>query len=208
MKKTSHLNIGAVVWRLREIAGLSREDLAGRVGFTGTNLFRLEKDQTGYRMDRLVEIAAELGVSVSSMVREAETGVPGSDQAVTMVPVLGPDDVLSPSSIELSVSAPKLAIPGVAPSMAFVFVAENNALSPIINTGDSVVIDPFRPPKNNDLVLAYQADGKGLVLRRLHLDVSRMRLVADYWRGESVTMEPGDALIGTAISVTRHTPLV
>lgn len=64
--------LGQVIRKHREAAGLTLEDLAYQSDMTSRHLFQIEKARTNPKVDTLYEIAGALGVKLSDLIRDAE----------------------------------------------------------------------------------------------------------------------------------------
>jgi transcriptional regulator with XRE-family HTH domain len=57
------LRIGKILWRLRQVRGLSQEDLAQQLGFSASYLSLLERGRRPATMQVLRTLASSLGVA-------------------------------------------------------------------------------------------------------------------------------------------------
>jgi hypothetical protein len=77
--------------------------------------------------------------------------------------------------------------------------ATDDTLTPEVNTGDRLVIDPEREAKDGSLVVAFA--NSGLVVRRLRMRAGRQSLEAD---GQAtIPLGPLVALVGVVVELRR-----
>ena len=67
-----HLNIGGKIQARRKAMGLSQEDLAQLTGVSRQSVTKWETGQSAPDLDRLVEVADVLGVSLDFLLREPQ----------------------------------------------------------------------------------------------------------------------------------------
>ncbi|WP_308776634.1 helix-turn-helix domain-containing protein, partial [uncultured Bilophila sp.] len=109
-----HLNIGGKIQARRKAMGLSQEDLAQLTGVSRQSVTKWETGQSAPDLDRLVELADVLGVSLDFLLREPPQTSSSSSSALSSPPFLKNGVPEGPASFQEGGPSPVEASPAVA----------------------------------------------------------------------------------------------
>lgn len=105
-----HLNIGNKIQSRRKAMGLSQEELAQRTGVSRQSVTKWETGQSAPDLDRLVQLADLLGVSLDYLLR---ADMESPDAEPLPGPETPPPAVAASSRLPLAVTGTALLVPGL-----------------------------------------------------------------------------------------------
>jgi len=155
--------IGSTIKKRRLEAGLSLSELARMSGVDKGNLSRLENGTLGTSLPALERIAKALNLGLAELLNDVgnvSTVISGARK----IPLLSWKQAGEPLHVrDLDGAMPEYALFNVAASPeTFALRIEDESMSPRLNVGDIIAVDPKRPIRPGAFVIAQIGDAKFL----------------------------------------------
>lgn len=154
--------IGANIRRIREGLRMSMSELARRSGVNKGNLSRVERGRLGISLEKLHDVALALNLRDASILLQDESNVAMVPSQAHKLPILSWQQAGS-----MRVSGPQdgpmqeYALFNITASAeTFALRIENDSMSPRLNVGDIIAVDPKKEVTPGCLVVAQVGDSK------------------------------------------------
>lgn len=190
--------------RYREMAGLSQEKLAEKVGRTRPSVTAWESGRAIPRMPVLQQLAEIFGVSVADLMGEEAAEAVGVTGRSAWVPLVATSHMGAPEDDgEPDMQAEVPASVAEAHPRAVAVHAQGGCMDRRFPADCIVLVDPTVEPRNGDAVMARFADGR-TVIRTYLMGAGVLLLSPDSWSDEyeDIVIRPDDEpveLAGTVV---------
>ena len=181
------MTIGKNIKRLRELSGLTQEELGKQVGVSSMAVSQWENDRAVPRMGTIEKLAQVLKTTKSSLIDDGETAfarpLPGAitptKSKPAYLPLLGrvhAGEPCEPDTLDDLVALP--AQVADAHPRAYFLKVEGDCMDKIYPEGCLILVDPDREPANGSIA-AVSIDGHDAVMRRMLRTPSTMVLAPE-----------------------------
>jgi SOS-response transcriptional repressor LexA len=184
------MDIGNKIRIIREIKGITRNQLCKATGYTPTYISRIERGlHPKLPLDTLEKIAKALGMEISEVISweppklESKAEKPESTEGVAWVPVLKeiPSNLSKAKLNEFAESFEPVPERFPDSSKLFALSVLGDSMAPVIKNGDIIMVSPEATWASGDVVVARTEEG-GTVINRMRI------------REDSIVLEPFNPL--------------
>ncbi len=181
------MSVGANIRRLRDLSGMTQEDLAEKLDVARSTVTQWENGWSNPRMGMIQKLAGVFGVSTADIVYDGPGAAPATSGAIpvrgssAMVPVLSAGSVHAGDRSDDAGSDYEVEFPESVVSRhpgCFALKVEGDCMNRRYPEGCHVLVDPHMEPRNGLAVVAGFEDGRSL-LRTYMRGSSTLMLTAD-----------------------------
>ena len=200
------MSVGANIRRLRDLSGMTQEDLAEKLDVARSTVTQWENGWSNPRMGMIQKLAGVFGVSTADIVYDGPGAAPATSGAITvrgssaMVPVLSTGSVHAGDRSDDAGSDYEVEFPESVVSRhpgCFALKVEGDCMNRRYPEGCHVLLDPHMEPRNGLAVVAGFEDGRSL-LRTYMRGSSTLMLTADSFSDyDDIIVTPDDPPVRT-----------
>lgn len=213
-------DISGRITQAREAAGISKSELARKLGVTPQSVYDWEQGNTAPRGKRLNELADALGVSVHWLAfgEESARAITDRDSLVVAVPLMEshPSAGGGEECSNVAIRMIELAKKWLRDHLNFtnflnlrIFITRGDSMEPTLHSGDPVLVDVGVKSFDDDGVYVARLDDRIYIKRFQYLPGRKLLMVSDNPRYQPVTISPEDnfEILGRSIYFWHGSPL-
>ena len=179
---------GSELWQrlraVREACKLSQADIARKAGLGRAEVSLWEQSNASIRtcpnLNQLRDFSELTGAPLSWLVDDNSSindDFKEVGKAVTYVPLLQVSEVLEfLTNKTMSNNIKKIISPVDVSASTFAFIATDNSLSPDVNHGDCLYVDPDNDVESGDIVFVHNTEARSFSVRRYSTDAGKRYL--------------------------------